>query len=376
MMNNLICQECPNGCNLSLEWKDQTHALIVGNKCARGVGYAGRILRQDQKVYVASKEKTPAVSETTIKDIVRSWGIALSKLRYDIPVQGSPERSVFRVVFEDDAKNLFVLEQLFLKTLAAKRNIAKTLELLAQRKLEFIRPYKNSLQGEAIVKYKSGFWQIADFVPGVELNRTTYMFEKWRGVLLAKFLIDLREKSKDLPFFHTKKTFSLKDYVYRLAGHVKMYKPSLQEEIVPVMDFLEKELMPSYDKFPISFCHGDYHPMNIIWSKNDINCVIDWEFLGYKSEIYDMANLIGCIGIENPLALQGELVQNFIAEIKKAQIISGTGWRYLLEFIIALRFAWLSEWLRRHDEEMITLEMDYMRLLMENKKILYKAWGL
>jgi len=41
----------------------------------------------------------------------------------------------------------------------------------------------------------------------------------------------------------------------------------------------------------VAFCHGDYHPMNIIWSADDIKCVIDWEFSEYKSEIYDAANI-------------------------------------------------------------------------------------
>jgi homoserine kinase type II len=60
--------------------------------------------------------------------------------------------------------------------------------------------------------------------------------------------------------------------------------------------------------------------------------------------------------------------------MKKTGIISKTSWKYLVEFIIALRFAWLSEWLRRRDTEMISMELDYMRLLIENKSSLQKAW--
>ena len=132
--------------------------------------------------------------------------------------------------------------------------------------------------------------------------------------------------------------------------------------------------MPMYEKLPVAFCHGDYHPLNIIWSTDDIKCVIDWEFSGYKSEIYDAANLIGCVGVEDPQSLTGNLVKSFIADMKRAEIISNISWRYLVEFIIALRFAWLSEWLRRRDTEMIRLELDYMRLVIENKSSLQKAW--
>jgi homoserine kinase type II len=47
-----------------------------------------------------------------------------------------------------------------------------------------------------------------------------------------------------------------------------------------------------------------------------------------------------------------------------------------LDFIVALRFAWLSEWLRKSDKEMIELEQVYMRLLIENKEQLVHSWGL
>jgi len=59
--------------------------------------------------------------------------------------------------------------------------------------------------------------------------------------------------------------------------------------------------------------------------------------------------------------------------MKEAGIISKTSWRYLVEFIVALRYAWLSEWLRQKDTEMISLELDYMRLLIENKNDFTKS---
>ncbi len=136
---------------------------------------------------------------------------------------------------------------------------------------------------------------------------------------------------------------------------------------------MEKDFLPVYEKLPIAFCHGDYHPLNIIWSEKDIKCVIDWEFSGYKSEVYDAALLAGCIGVEDPQALTGDLVKSFISEIKESKIISKGSWQHMVEFIVALRFAWLAEWLRQKDEEMIRLELDYMRLLMENKNNLEKS---
>jgi homoserine kinase type II len=212
------------------------------------------------------------------------------------------------------------------------------------------------------------------FMRGIPLDREKYMYEKWRGPVLADFLIELRRKSNGLHFFDPSKAFSLKDYVYKLIRNINLYNKNIVSDIKDVACFLEKDFMPLYEKLPVAFCHGDYHPLNIIWSADDIKCVIDWEFSGYKSEIYDTANLIGCVGVEDPQSLTGDLIKRFIADMKETGIISKTSWKYLVEFIIALRFAWLSEWLRRRDTEMISMELDYMRLLIENKSSLQKAW--
>ena len=374
VMKKLICQECPNGCNLALEWEDAENVFIAGNKCVSGIVYAARIIRKEKKAHIHAREETPLFSRETLKAVADLWHVRLKKLHHNIPIQGSPERSVFRVVLEDNNGKYFVLEQIPVKSLEHKRNIAATLDFLSKKNLARIQSYLADEKSKHVIKYKNGFWQIIPFVPGVLIDRRKYMYEKWRGRALADFLIELRRKSENLTFFNPGKVFSLKDYVYKLIREINLYNKDIKDEIKDIADFLEEDFMPAYEKLPVAFCHGDYHPMNIIWSADDIKCVIDWEFSGYKSEIYDTANLIGCVGGEDPQSLTGDLVRSFIADMKRAEIISNISWRYLVDFIIALRFAWLSEWLRRMDTEMIRLELDYMRLLIENKSSLQKAW--
>jgi len=371
---NLICQECPNGCNLAFEWEDAENVFIAGNKCASGIVYAARVIRKNKKARIHAREETPLFSRETLKTVAELWHVRLKKLRHDISIQGSPERSVFRVVLEDENGKLFVLEQVPSESLEHKRQIAATLDFLSKKNLARIQPYLAADKGKHVIKYKNNFWQMIPFVPGVLLDRGKYMYEKWRGPVLANFLIELSRKSLDLPFLDPSKAFSLKDYVYKLIHEINLYNKDIKDEIKDIDAFLKKNFMPAYEKLPVAFCHGDYHPMNIIWSADDIKCVIDWEFSGYKSEIYDAANLIGCVGVEDPQSLTGDLIKSFIADMKRSEINSKISWKYLVEFIIALRFAWLSEWLRRRDSEMIRLELDYMRLLIENKSSLQKAW--
>jgi len=373
-VKKLICQECPNGCNLTLEWENAENAFIIDNKCASGIIYAARILRRKKNVHIHAREETPQFSKETLRAVADLWKVRLKILHHKIPVQGSPERSVFRVVLEDKNGKYFVLEQIPVKSLKHKRQIAATLDFLSKKNLARIQPYLADEKGKHVIKYKNNFWQMIPFVRGIPLDREKYMYEKWRGPALADFLIELRRKTSDLSFLNASKTFSLKDYVYKLIHEINLYNKDIKDEIKDVTCFLEKDFMPAYERLPVAFCHGDYHPMNIIWSADDIKCVIDWEFSGCKSEIYDAANLIGCIGVEDPQSLTDNLVKSFITDMKSADIISNVSWKYLMEFIVALRFAWLSEWLRRSDTEMIRLELDYMRLLIENKSSLQRAW--
>lgn len=309
-----------------------------------------------------------------LKSVAALWRVSLKKVHQEIPLQGSPERSVFRVVVEDKKGKYFVLEEISEKSIANKKRIAAALAFLSEKKLARIQAHLAAENGEYIIHYKNNFWQMTPFVQGIHLHREQYMYEKWRGAALAAFLIKLRHASKKIPLCNSGEGFSLKNYIYKLVREINLYNKDIKKEVQGIAGFLEKDFMPVYEKLPVAFCHGDYHPLNIIWSEDDIRCVIDWEFSGIKSELYDAANLIGCVGVEDPRSLTGELVNSFIADIRKTAMISPQSWKYLLEFVIALRFAWLSEWLRRKDTDMIRLELDYMRLLIDHQNMLQKAW--
>ena len=317
---------------------------------------------------------TTSFDAETLKEVARLWQVRLKKLRHDIPMQGSPERSVFRVVLEDEIGRYFLLEQIPANSLERKKAIAAALDILSRNNLSRIQPYLANKQGEFIINHQNDFWQIAPFAEGIAFNRETYIYEQWRGKALANFLVELQGKAKNLLAAKADDVFSLKHYIYKLIREINLYNKNISAEINSVADFLEKDFMRAYEQLPVAFCHGDYHPLNVIWSDEDIKHVIDWEFSGYKSELYDAALLIGCVGVEDPRSLTADLVVSFIAEMKKSGIISKESWKYLTEFIIALRFAWLAEWLSRNDTEMISLEMDYLRLLIDNKTALEKSW--
>ena len=86
--------------------------------------------------------------------------------------------------------------------------------------------------------------------------------------------------------------------------------------------------------------------------------------------------MVGCLGVEHPSSLVGDLVTNLIAQVKAAGIFADISWDHFIEFVVALRFAWLSEWLRKEDREMIALELDYLELLIQNRDLLAREWAL
>lgn len=314
--------------------------------------------------------------DKSITSAAAQWNLTVTNIRRNIPIAGSPERCELRFVIECDDEATYLLESVFDTDVRHKLKIISCLNYLSGKGLPAVSPYICNSKNEYIIDCDDRFWQLSLYVEGAALSRPEYVFDKWRGRVLADFLIELRKKSKELPRFNSLTTFSIKNYIYKLISQIRKNDPEVLGKIGPVINFLEKRFMEVHDKLPVSFCHGDFHPLNIIWSDDSIKAVIDWEFLGIKPKIYDAANLVGCIGIEDPEGLTGELAYDFIAALKEAGLISGISREVFTEFVIALRFAWLSEWLRHKDHEMIELESVYMNLLVDNSGMLKNAWKL
>jgi homoserine kinase type II len=247
---------------------------------------------------------------------------------------------------------------------------------LSDNGLDAIQPYIPPSEDSSVIHHQDSYWQLAPYVEGVPLQRPEYVFDRWRGRVLAEFIIQLKKTSENIPYFDRNDPFSIKKYVYDMLKKLKEHETGLEKKVRPIFHFLEDSFMEIHDRLPVSFTHGDYHPLNIIWSDDGIKAIIDWEFTGYKPESYDAANLIGCIGIENPQALIGDLVVDFIRNLKEAEVFSEKSWKFLLEFVLAIRFGWLAEWLRKSDKEMINLELVYMNLLVDNAGTLKKYWNI
>jgi len=304
-----------------------------------------------------------------IEDALSPWGLETALLRTDLIIQGSPDRTGIRVVVEDDGGRLYILEQCVAGREAHRYRIAEMLDGLAGAGLRRMDPYLAGADGSFIPAANGSHWQLRRFTPGVELPRPMYIYDKWRGGAAANFLLELRQCSASVPGASEGRAFSLPDYVDEFLARLYRHKPEFREHLSDVMEALDRTFLPEHDRLPTAFCHGDYHPMNIVWGEDDINTVIDWEFCGLKPELYDVALLTGCMGMENPECLTGGMVKEFLSVLRKSGFAAATSWEHFRDLVVAIRLAWLKEWFRHGRTQMIELEVVYMRLLLTDCRL-------
>ncbi len=303
-----------------------------------------------------------------IKKIGCVFGLEGLVLREDLLIAGSPERTEYRVVGEarDGQSSLIV----------HKRHMAHIIGLLNLAGFNKAVPYlRNVAQHEHVVEVDGDHWQVVPFVAGVSLVRPDHVFDHWRGEVMADILLKLRTASLSVPECAQKDTFMLPAYIDKLVSVIKTRRPEISSTINKMHSFVRERLYPVYDRLPTGFCHGDYHAVNMIWGQKDAVTLIDWEFMGVKPELYDAANMISCLGVEDPACLIDGAPVSFVRALRQADVYQAESFDHLLDLVIALRFAWISEWLRKKDEEMLQLEFDYFDLLMENYSGIMSCWG-
>ena len=311
-----------------------------------------------------------------LEEILKIWDLGFLRKREDLLIAGSPERCLTRFVIEARDGGLFVLERIAPEQRPRRSEMGAVLQTLRERGLGKIQSYLPDMAGGFVARCGRDFWQISPYADGLSLSRPGYIFDGWRGSILADFLVDLgKAAAPGLPL-DDRKHFSIIRFMDDLQERMKRHDPAVFKDTEEIIAFLHYDFADVHDGLPVIFCHGDLHPLNVIWSDSDIISVIDWEFMGCKGEFYDVANLIGCVGMEHPAGLTGPLVQEFLLVLKNAGFLSLLSLQYLVEAVIALRFAWLSEWLRKGDREMVDLEVVYLKLLREHGDVLREEWHI
>ncbi len=305
--------------------------------------------------------------------VCRLWRVRLARVRRELAPAGNPDRSLERAVIEDDAGRLLLVERLAAETAPHKMRVAATLAALAAGGLTVARPYLADSSGQYVLPMGRNYWQLSAYLRGEPPPRPGWVREGWRGRALADAILALQVVAArtSLP---PAEPFRLGEFVGELGRRIAHNRPALAAGLTPIIEPLLSHWLPPEGALPQAFCHGDLHPLNVIWRGQEILAVIDWEFCGNKPVAYDAALLIGCVGSEEPVALTGPLVRALLARLGQADHPAAGGGA-LWPLVLAIRFAWLSDWLRRGDEEMVALELAYLRLLVERREELAATWA-
>lgn len=297
-------------------------------------------------------------SPELLRDILSCWGLAFEGIQPEIPIQGSPERCLYRVVVDASGSRHF-LEELDSRSLPRKNRIAQCITHLATMGLPVAAPLAG-LDGKFVQCVGERNWQLTPFLEGIAPDPGNSWRDAWRGEALALFLGDLRQGGQDLAA--NEEAFDLRGYVMKIAHDTKKLHPAVFARLAPVFSLIEGRLAACAD-LPVAFCHGDPHPLNMIWGKDRILAAIDWEFCGPKCVLHDMALIMGCVGSEDEDALSGPFITTFLGTLRSCGLLHSTLEPHLPTWTLALRVAWLAEWLRRNDTEMIEFEVFYLRTL-------------
>lgn len=334
-----------------------------------------------------------AIDRSTAIRVGRLWRLHIEDVYPGRIPAGSPDRSLARVVAGTEDGHYFVIERLSPASAARKMEIASLLEALVQVGLSGANPYLPSGSGHHVLPLGPDYWQISPYLEGAPLPRPGWVWDAWRGEALAAFLIALQAASR-LVRLPAEPPDSLTGFIRDLLDRLRTHRPELAEALAPTVESLLTGWLPPEGTLVKGFCHGDPHPLNVIWApegqargaagsvlaangvltENGVLAVIDWEFCGYKPVAYDAALIIGCVGIEEPAALEGPFVQALLSGLRSGGHPARSE-PALWALVVAIRFAWLSDWLRRGDEEMVILEQEYVRLLVERRAELERAWS-
>ncbi len=308
-----------------------------------------------------------------LAQVCRLWRLRVARVRPELLPAGSPERSLERWVVEDEAGQLYVVERLDPRTVPHKMRVAAILDALVRVGFDKAHAYLADSAGWHVLPQGGSHWQISPCLESDHVPRPDWVREAWRGQALADFMLELRRVTSDLSL-PPGEPFSIRDFVADLHQRLARERPELAAQLTPIVEALLDRWLGPDVPLPTAFCHGDPHPLNVIWQDQAIRAVIDWEFCGEKPQAYDVALLIGCAGSEDPEALTGELVRALLARLR-AGGHPGADDPALWALVLGVRFGWLSEWLRREDDAMVALELDYMRLLVERRETLHAAWA-
>jgi len=160
---------------------------------------------------------------------------------------------------------------------------------------------------------------------------------------------------------------SLKVWTNRIKGKVQGAGTAVK--------YLNDSLFPFLPYMEIKYSHGDLHPDNMLWEGDDVKAFIDFEAASLREELYDVAFLIGCVGMDDPNELKGAWIKEFLHEYWKQAEPTKLAFELLPELVIATRLRWLLIWQNNpKDKDIADMEKKLIEILIKHADDLRALW--
>ena len=300
-------------------------------------------------------------------DIFAFWHITFAGYGEKALITGSPNRTERRFLFCDDRGNSYIAEGYHLRKKSAQIRQNLLLEFLRTNQLDSVHPFCRTAAGEHGVESGGLFWQIRPYVSAGKIDRATLGCHAEYGILWAELLLQFKKiiSTKNNPPAMPNPPFYMKNFLPELQKIAVRKMPQVGGKI---QEF-EQRLAPFFRwerQADGMFAHGDFHPGNILMESNRVTAVIDWEFAGVKFPGYDMALLIGCLGMDHPENLSSSAVIALQNELYRNDYLPSAAWDHLPQMIAATRLGWLGEWLDLEEKSLVEQEIEFISILLDN----------
>lgn len=297
------------------------------------------------------------------REVLEIWGLEFQST-VEADIYGAPSRMAGRAVVLDKKGDRYLVEKHHFWNLEKKRKIAENIDIINNAGFKECTPYLKNRDGLSVCEFRNRAWMVQPFIKNDKLKRPHYLNDGEMGEKAAETLLQLYEVTKNLKMNDMLPGFSLAEHTGNLILKIERSYPEIQNEIKDVIDIVEEILRKPDIGSRSLFCHGDYHPLNILWREKTPVSVIDWEFSGYRHPLTDIANIVGCAGFESWDAFDREFVKNFLQTIKFNKLFKHYKFEEFIRFILLFRFSgWLNEWMNDRDTGMMDREMKYLRKL-------------
>ena len=294
-----------------------------------------------------------------------AWGFDNFRVHQDIPLPGSPNRTVARQVLETPDGTLLVAE-IFAPCKRKKQLLQSGFLEFVHRDLPEVHPFLPTANGAWGVTGTDGkFMQLRYYLPGEPLEREKVAnapecAESWADFLLKLHRVSQHPQLPEVPDGR----FYFADYLPKLRRFVAEQMPVLAPELNRILRELQS-FTEAEKSLPPALAHGDYHPGNLLMCRNRLSAVIDWEFCGWKCAGYDFALLAGCIGRDDPAELAGNTVKVIRNKLLDAGIIPDEVRRQILPLMAAIRLGWLGEWVNMGEKSLADGEISFINFLLD-----------